>query len=301
VTLDLHTLMADRSLSDASRVLGAYIALNDQGQGIELRFETISSILHGFPGKDKIRASIRPLEQLGYVTRKAGGAGHGDVFSWSGEPIGYGPNHTLYIEGEEIGSGPGHTVRSQTQGIGSGQNRRLRSQTQATSPLPLPPVTTTPPSPDARVREVSIEAERAISESESLVGCRDSLRDYLDARVEIDHHHGWARKLEVALSGGDEWMWKDRRGRTLHEGRVKVVASALNELLSCDEIGERFPDKPGGFGNLRAKVRYLVASALGAAEDATKGATATPAAANGIGTKSRPPKPFPKPEVSHAS
>lgn len=75
------------------------------------------------------------------------------------------------------------------------------------------------------------------------------------------------QRIVTSLDGADEWMWKDRTGKTLVDGRTKLLAAGLNELLTCDEIGTHYKDPPGGFGNLRTQIRYLVASALGVERD----------------------------------
>jgi hypothetical protein len=96
------------------------------------------------------------------------------------------------------------------------------------------------------------------------------MHDYLAARVAIEHQPGYAWRVVTALEGGDEWMWRDRTGQALHEGRAKIMGAAFGELLACSEVGDHFRRKPGDFGNLRSTVRYLVASALGVDSDAKK-------------------------------
>jgi hypothetical protein len=126
------------------------------------------------------------------------------------------------------------------------------------------------------VREdgVRADADRVIDAADgTLDGCRGSLRDYLAERVSPERQHAYVQRVVTALEGADEWMWKDRTGRTLRDGRTAVLAAAFNELLAGDEIGKHFPEPPGGYGNLRSKVRYLVASQLGVERDATKSGT----------------------------
>ena len=115
------------------------------------------------------------------------------------------------------------------------------------------------------------DAARVIDASSgALDGCRGSLRDYLAERVDPERQHAYVQRVVTALQGADEWMWRDRTGTALHESRTKVLAAALNELLAGDEVGKHFPEPPGGYGNLRSKVRYLVASSLGVDSDAKK-------------------------------
>lgn len=296
MTLDLRSLLADRSLSDASRVLGAFIATNDTGEGIELRFEAISGILHGFPGKDKIRASIRPLEQLGYIVRRAGGAGHGDVFSWAGVPIGYGPNPTVIKEAEEIGEGSSRSLRSQTHPIESGQDRSLRSQTHPTSPPSSSSNYPPPPPLDARAREW-------VESRTTLEGCRGALLDYLaDPRVDPERRLAYAQSVAGLIEGTDENVWMARDGTHVREGRQQIVAGCLNELRQGDEIGKYFPGPPGDIRNLKSKIRYRVKSETDAKRDAARDAerrsqSAGAAAATGPEPKARGGRAIPRVRV----
>jgi hypothetical protein len=128
---------------------------------------------------------------------------------------------------------------------------------------------------------VGDEVKATVHKSDELLaGCRDSLLDYLAVRVDPRYQGAYVQRVVTSLQGADEWMWKDRTGRTLTDGRTKVLAAAFNELASGDEVGPHFPEPPGGFGNLRSKVRYLVASSLGVDRDSAKnGTTSSPTTA----------------------
>jgi hypothetical protein len=133
--------------------------------------------------------------------------------------------------------------------------------------------------------EATIEAS-----AETLVGCRDSLLDYLAVRVEPRYRVAYVQRVVTSLQGADEWMWKDRSGRTLTDGRTKVLAAAFNELAAGDEVGKHFQEAPGGYGNLRSKVRYLVASSLGVERDSARNGTTntpTPAKPRGMFPESK--------------
>lgn len=262
-TADQLALLADSRLPAASRIIGLILSLGDSA-GLEFGREDVRSFLGASDpsSDDTIRRLMRSLEATGWVARTPGGRDHSDTLR--------------ILEAHECGSNASIRV-----GMGAalsdrvGTGAALNSFRVGTGAALSPPSTTTPvPSPSARVREgvensVSREAEAAIDRAdEMLAGCRGALRDYLRQRVEDRHQHGYVQRLVTSLQGADEWMWKDRRGQTLTDGRARVLAAAFNELSACDEVGKHFPDAPGGFGNLRSKVRYLVASQLGVERDA---------------------------------
>jgi hypothetical protein len=112
---------------------------------------------------------------------------------------------------------------------------------------------------------------REVIEQEAFKGCRDSLMDYLKDRVREDRRHGYVQRVAMTLTGADENFWKDSSGETLKEGRTEILAAAFNELAAGDERGEYFREQPGGFGNLRSKVRYLVRTRLGQKRDEVDG------------------------------
>lgn len=256
--------MADTSIPDPAARVGFYVATMDKGDGVELRLEDVSRILHGFPGEDKCRSALRGIVLSGWVTRTPGGRDHGDTFRWAGaDRVGPQPQakHSLPVLSPgyvDLGSGHSPTL-SDSVGV----------QPQAISSLLLPSSYSCS-STDARAR-MSPDAERVMEErNEVLDGCRGPLADYLAARVDPDKQAPYVWRVVASLEGSDEWMWKDRAGHALHNGRTGILAGAFNELLAGDETGKHFAEPPGGYGNLRTKVRYLVASSLGVDSDATK-------------------------------
>lgn len=249
--------------------MGAFLAALGDGPH-EVPHDTWRMLLGGssigVAKDDTLARYISELLVFGWVTRTSLGGRGSPRYAFS-PPAAGGQNETLapLLWGGVVSTLPQRGGRETASSPPTGGQ-----DTPSSSPPPPPPP------PDAPVR-VSLDAERVMEERATVLdGCRGPMADYLAARVEPRRQGPYVWRVVTALEGGDEWMWKDRTGRTLHDGRTAVLAGAFNELLAGDEIGKHFPEPPGGYGNLRSKVRYLVASALGVDSDTTKAAGAAP-------------------------
>jgi hypothetical protein len=233
--------------------------------------------LEGFlpnASRDRLRHAVQLLERTKWILREAGGRGHGDRFTFlaSEESAPYTGFRLAIFDNLSDRMPESGTLRA----LSVGKPGTLKPPSSTPPSLP-------PPVPDARARErvekpsVGDEVKATVHKSDELLaGCRDSLLDYLTVRVDPRYQGAYVQRVVTSLQGADEWMWKDRTGRTLTDGRTKVLAAAFNELASGDEVGQHFPEPPGGFGNLRSKVRYLVASSLGVDRDSAKSIATKP-------------------------
>lgn len=266
-------LLADTRLPAAARIVGLILSLAGT-DGVEFGRDDVRMFLGPSDpdSDDTIRRLFRHLESTKWVARTPGGRGHSDTFRVLG------PQECGSMSGIRVGMGaalldrvcPGAALNPDRVGTGAA----LSPPSSSPHPQPLPPPDAQGRARDGHGPAVHSMAEGAIADrSDLLDGCQSALHDYLVERVDYDRQGAYVWRLVTSLEGGDEWMWKDRTGRTLTEGRTAIIAAALNELLACDEVGKHFPDPPGGFGNLRSKVRYLVASALGVEQDARKATT----------------------------
>jgi hypothetical protein len=264
-TADQVALLGDSRLHAEARVVGLVMSLQDAGEdgSAPVGFPELRELLPALTD-DRIRAALRQLEACGWTERRAGGRGHPDRFTFLGSVVG-----AVY---SQIRLALARNLMDRF-----GCESSLNALRLGCGPSLSPPSTTTPPpSPppaqggDVEKSGLHPDAARAVEGAvETLQGCRGSLRDYLADRVDPELQYAYVQRLVTSLEGADEWMWKDRRGGTLHDGRTGILAAALNELLACPETGRHFPEAPGGFGNLRSKVRYLVAAQLGTERDAT--------------------------------
>ena len=296
-THDQLALLGDSRLTGDERVVG--LLLSHAGSD-GLSYGDIEELLPDI-SRDRLRRSTQKLDRTKWASRKVGGRGHPDVFTFlDSPPTGTYPNYRLAaahnlldsmpvtwhlsglsmpVTGNLLDSVPvtGHLLDSMPV-TGNLSGLSLPAAGNLSPPSSSTPVP--PPLPDARAREVDEktetrsgfvhpDAERAIDEAgHALSGCRGSLRDYLArGRVKSANQAAYVFRLVSSLEGSDEWMWSDRRGNRITEVRTKIIAAALNELAASDEIGKHFPEARGGFGNLRSKVRYLVASTLGVERD----------------------------------
>lgn len=263
-TQDQLALLGDARLPMTARMIGLLISLHPEGW--QVRKSEIAAFMGPAEASsdDTIARHIRRLETSGWVTREVGGRGHPDIYRLI--PLhGCGGNAPLR---SAFASQVKFTYRSDAElsALSSGSAAEV-SPPSSITPSPPPP----PGRAHAREGGLDREAEEAIERSaETLNGCRGSLRDYLRRRVDPQHQVGYVQRIVTSLEGADEYIWRDRTGTTLQDGRTKILAAAFNEMLAGDEVGKHFPDAPGGFGNLRSKVRYLVASALGVERDAKR-------------------------------
>jgi len=231
VTPDQASLLADTRLSREARIVGLYIsAFGIQPQ--EIPHETFRMLLggagRGVAKDDTIGGYVKELTTFGWITQNLNtGRGHAPSYEFR-PPSQGGPNQRiapLLRGGLNMDPPPSGGLNTDGPPMSGG----LKPPSSSTPPLP-------PPS--ARVREdvensIVAEAMTAMEVSaDVLKGCRGSLKDYLAKRVDPRHQHGYVQRLVASMQGRDEFMWRDRRGGTLHEGRPDVLALAFNELAA---------------------------------------------------------------------
>lgn len=287
---DFLALLADARIPSDARIMAMLIL--ELGDGWhEISHEQFGALLDG-PSDETIRRHLRKLEHAGWIESKKNTGRRAPQYRFRSrsEAGAFGGFRDALLAAlpealahTHEGQKPlPHTHEGETHGSAPHPRgaeavcptpTRGREPPSSSSCIPPPP----PPPTRARAREaehlLSIEAERAIEKSgDVLNGCRDSLRDYLRMRVEPGLQYGYVQRVVTSLEGGaDEWIWRDKySGQTLREGRTAILAAAFNELAAGDETGPYFPDPPGGWGNLRSKVRYLVGARFGAERDAKR-------------------------------
>lgn len=280
-TQEQLALLADARLPTSARIIGLIVSLGPP-EGIELRFDDVRAYLgpNDAESDDSIRRHMRRLEATGWVERTPGGRGHGDTFRilMDGECGANAPLRLGTVAALTERIDPHQHSLSDRVGSAAGLNMDRVGSAAGLSPPSSSSTPSSAVSSRARAREADEpggllhpDAAAAIEQAAAkLAGCRGALRDYLVQRVEPELQYGYVQRVVTSLDGRDEWMWSDRRGSRLSEDRVGVLAGALNELAASTETGKHFHEEPGGFGNLRSKVRYLVASRLGAERDATR-------------------------------
>lgn len=265
-------LLDDTRLSREARLMALHLVRLGDGEH-QVSTQDWQRVLgagpRGVAKRQSIAQYMQELEVLGWIRRREGGSGS--------------PYYQLLPSPQ--GTPAASPVPS---GDARGASAPVPSGDASGSPVPsgdtLPSPQGTPAGPlllqdifvvsDSRTRtreQLHPDAEHAIEGAEGVLnGCRGALRDYLAARVKPERQYGYVQRLVTSLQGADEFMWADKTGRKLTEGRTGILAAALNELIAGSEVGEHFSDPPGGFSNLRSMVRYLVASHFGAERDATR-------------------------------
>lgn len=278
----LAAIIQDPRLPAEGRVIIIEVALRGEG-GHTISFGDFCRLLPG-SSERAVRRGLRDAEETKWLKRVHGGRGHSDKWIFS-------PNTTATLSdspptNENLSDLASHKGEKLNDRVGT--NERLSDLAYAKSGGLSPPSTTTPPPPSPIARanvsqnednSLHPDAARAIDGADGvLAGCRGSLRDYLVDRVEHERQYAYVQRVVTSLQGADEWMWQDRRGKKLDPGsdRTEILAAAFNELASGDEVSNHFPEAPGGFGNLRSKVRYLVASRLGVERDSETKAAGNP-------------------------
>ena len=246
MTRDQLALLEDTRLSRAARLMGLWLSTRDDWTEVSRdawqRF--LGRGARGMATKEAVASYLGELEVGGWVERRRGGRGHSDSFAFKG---------MLEADPKKDSVGSSPTPTALASGIA----------------LPHRAPATTTDGYDGY--DYSPDAEKVV-DGELFKGCRGALRDYLRLRVRTHLQHGYAQRLAQALNGSDGSWWKDRTGGSLpEEGRTGVLAMALNELASGDEIGEHYRSKPGSIGNLRTKVRHEVGTMMGQNRDAKEG------------------------------
>lgn len=261
MTPDEAAVLADTRLSREARLMALYVAARGPG-GHEISHETWRHLLGrsgrgGPPKDDTIAGYVAELRTFGWVDQDtATGRGHSPRYEFR-PPSDGGPNQQiapllrggLKIDPPPTG-GPNEFRPPPSGGLNA----------PSSSSLPLLPL---PPPLDARARAFVIQTD-------CLIGCRDSLLDYLADRVEPGRQLAYAQTVAGLIEGTDEGAWMARNGSHVRDGRQAIVAGCLNELRQGDEIGKYFPGPPGDVKNLRSKIRYRVKSTTDAQRDAER-------------------------------
>lgn len=240
--------------------MGTYLA--KQGEEVEVSTQEWQVILgrsrRGAPKRQTISGYVSELEMYGWIERRPGGSGS--------------PRYRFL----QSLSGTGEKSLQSLSG--------LYSPSEITSTVPKRGGRASPPPLNTPVTSSSVArgAESFIEDSADVLnGCRGSLRDYLAERVEPERQLAYVQTLVGMMQGTDEWAWTDGAGnRVPLEDRSTIVAGCLNELRLGDEVGQYFPQSPGGIKNLRSKIRYKTKAVLGAKRDAKAEKAKTEAKAN---------------------
>lgn len=294
----LTALVRDSRLTREARIMGAHLIALGAGKH-EVSTEDWQRLLGpsrgGPPKRQSLSGWAAELELHGYARKVPGGVGS--------------PRYEVVPQED----GRGSTVLQEdgraeipTVPLGDGSRSTVPQEdtlpsprrTVEASPTPPPYPTPTPPPPLAASVEAALEVQ-----AEHLNGCRGSLRDYLVDRVSPENRHGYAMTVSGWIQGTNEAVWADGRGEHLHDGRSAVLADALNQLRSGDEVGPHFPGPPGDIRNLQKKVRYLVRGILGSRRDATRSAekeSHADHAGGSPGTLRGGPRPGPRPQGRYA-
>lgn len=279
-------LMADTRLSDSARVIGFWLLHEEVGDDgfVELRFDAIRAMLHGFPSDDVIRKHLRMLRGSGWAERKPGGFGKGDRYrmldplNQPPETARHAPEHTLLDPNLSTPyptrPGPEHTLSparpASTPSLGTDLGGDYRGgKVGRENASGSPPVVPPGPNPDGVVDE---DAEALIGEHpEALTGCRDALRDYLARRIPAGNgrQRGYVATIITWVEGGySDRMWARPDGTKVKPpARPGVLAEAINELLGSDEGGRKHP--VGDPRNLKNKLTGLI-------RDSSRGTSAPP-------------------------
>lgn len=279
-----RTLIQDARLSREARLMGLYIA----GEGddwTEVSTEDWQRLLGrsqqgGTPTRRTISHYASELVTWGWIEKKPGGAGSPRYRFLPGSQ-----SHT-----EALRSSQRHAERN-------GSVAPRDTQDPATGPPDTPKASPPPLATTSSSASVAREAEEAIERfADALAGCRGALRDYLLERVPPDRQLAYVQTLVGTIQGTDEWAWTDGTGSKVPpDERPTVVAGCLNELRLGDEVGQYFPQPPGGFKNLRSKIRYKAKAKLGSERDA-KDTTPSPTPKANRPQNARPIPDYPEDE-----
>ncbi len=249
-------LLSDTRLSARARFVGVF--LSEIESPSEHGPEIPSDFFESFFGHswDVLRRDVKALEKAGWIERKTQtGKGHSPAYRFldHAKTPPYQDLRTAFLH--TLSDSLGENVALKDFSLGG--SVALNAPTSSSSkPLPLPPL-------DARAREF-------ISESESLVGTRDTLIDYLVEKVDTRKQLAYSQTVAGIIEGSDERLWMARDGSHLKEGRAKIISGCLNELRQSDEIGKYFPGPPGDIRNLQSKIRYKVKAQTDAKRDADR-------------------------------
>lgn len=207
-------------------------------------------------GEDKAAEAVRLAADRKWITRKPGGRGRNDLFSFT-------PGESAELIARETGLSSGEYA-ALNGGIAPAKNGTYTLSPGETTDL-SPPRTRV----DEEKRDVDVDGDVANSvlssvaanaiekNADKLTGCRDALSDYLRARVIPQRQAAYVFSILGWLNGIDENVWKFDSGEKLaEEKRVDMLANALNDLAAGDE--SRLSRPVGDVANLRTKINVLL-------------------------------------------
>lgn len=261
MTPDQLALLADTRLSREARLIGLYVSAVGRDPQ-EVPHDTWRKLLgrggRGGPPKDAtIAGYISELKNLGWVDQNTKtGRGHSPEYTFRPPSEGGANEEIAPLLRRGLNLDPTRKGGPSTDGYPPSGG--LNAPTTSSSVLPPPP----PP--------LQAQAREFIEGSDSLVGCRDSLADYLTERVDPIRQLAYAQSVAGIIEGTDEATWLKPDGSHHSEDRPKIIAGCLNEIRSGDEVGQYFPGPPGDIRNLKSKIRYQVKSIAGAKRDARR-------------------------------
>ena len=257
----LAGLMADHALPDAARVVGYHIATHDTGEGVEMRHEVVAALLHGWPGEDKVRATLRVLRLAGYAERRPGGRDHGDTYHWTGDRVGVQPHSKDRVGMEphpksDIESGSGPTL---SDSVGVQPHSKLHDVVVDDGVVDVEGVAHAHAKRyglDPRVRDL---LDNPTEDAPPLNGCRGAIVDYLEGRVMGPGQVGYVRSIQAWLRGGSGTP-RGRYGGLLDvRDPIHLIATGLNDLLTEDETKYRSGrGQVGVIATLRTKLSVLI-------------------------------------------
>lgn len=280
----LEAVAADTRLSDRSFRLFVHIvfAKPDDDGFVFFARDDMSRSLHGFPGKDSTAYAVRELVISQYVERRPGGRGNPDSYRVA-ESLRVGSSRLynqlrvgssrLYVsETDHLESAPAdsksrkepsETVASP---VAAARSRRTRRRVDADRDASRRAGTRVA---EASARDDVVDEEDVITSfpqklstetiedaigqhAELLHGCRGALRDYCRKRVPAADQYAYVQTLAGWLDGTEPNLF----GKLEPRAKVKLLASALNDLAASDE--DRMKGAPGSIRNLRTKLAILL-------------------------------------------
>lgn len=225
-----------RMTPDAVRVTVYFASLGDGEH--PYAFDTLSALLEE-GGLRRVRNALARAESCGYLVRHKGGRGT-DRFG-----VTFGPREAVSTS---------HSALERPVVV----ERKIE---------------VLPPSPPL-VNPLSVKAMQAISDAGTkLAGCRDALRDYLQARVPEGRQYAYVQSV-ISWLDNPKQVFQQSDGMPVPDGeRVKLLAVALNEMAASDETGYAAPS--GDVRNVKNKV-FILSRGFGKKPTSSAGARASP-------------------------
>lgn len=220
-------LLNDARLSDAARILGLYLSTLPAGPQ-ELPHDRLAALLHGCPNADTVGRHLRQLDVFGYAQKVSNGGKGSPRYEW------------LEVSARENSRAEASLpakIHGQKPTVVEGEEEVI------------------PPNPLSGF-SLDVRALQAISDAgDKLAGCRDALRDYLQARVPSARQYAYVQSVVSWLDNPGQ-VFQGPNGLAIPQPeRVKMLAIALNEMAASDERSYKAP--VGDVRNVRTKVGIL--------------------------------------------